>query len=418
MRTEDDVRAAFRALARQAPDADAVLTAVREQLDKANASPRQGGLRSARRRMAPLAAAAAVIAVTAAAVAIANGQASHRPPAISGSGLDRLPRYYMSLAPIHQSGYRTTFSAVVKDTMTGATLVTVHPPEPFGTFAGVAGAADDRTFVLAARTVPARPGTGTPIKLYRAVYHPAKSAVTLTALPIPQIPAADRLDGLALSPSGTSLAVGVSTSEGMGGRQQLRVYSLPGGAVKVWQQTPSPVFTFQLSFSQTGLLAFNWAGRPAPGTWLLRTGTSGGELTGNGRLAVPAVLGRYSVAGGVLSGDGSIITAVAATALPGRHGGSKIVPVQFRAKIMQFAAQSGRAIRTLLTWPYTGIWPDASVIWSSSSGDVLVVQAWSRSGGHIVIGVLHGSRLTPIPGVPEGISYPDAMVGAGPVLAF
>jgi hypothetical protein len=422
MRTEDDIKAAFRTLTRQAPDADAILTAVREQLDNAGTGARQGAPRAARRWMTPLAAAAAVIAVTAAAVAIANRQPTQHSGtsagANSGSGLDRLPRYYLSLALTHHSGSRATFSAVVKNTVTGATLATINPPKPFGTFAGVAGAADDRTFVLAARKFTAQPGAGAPIKLYRAVYHPARASVTLTALPIPEIPAADTLNGFALSPSGASLAVGISTSQVKNGRQQVRVYSLPSGAVKVWQQSPTAGPGFGPSFAQMGVLAFNWAGPPASGTWLLRTGTSGGNLTSNSQLVVPAHVGRYSVAGGVLSGDGSIITAVTTTALPSKHTDSKLVPVQFLSKIVQFAVQGGRAIRTLWTWRYTGIGPDASVIWSSSSGDVLVVQAWTRNDGHKVIGVLHDGRLTPIPGLPEGISYPDPMIGESSVLAF
>jgi hypothetical protein len=34
------------------------------------------------------------------------------------------------------------------------------------------------------------------------------------------------------------------------------------------------------------------------------------------------------------------------------------------------------------------------------------------------IGVLHGGRLTPIPGVPAGISYPGPALAGAPVLAF
>ena len=429
MRTEDDIRTAFRALARQAPHADAVLTAVREQLGTSSAGSRQVRRRAARRWMTPLAAAAAVIAVTAAAVAIANGQMSHRSSAISGPGLGRLPRYYMSLALTHQSGYRATFSAVVKDTMTGATLATVRPPRHFGTFAGVAGAADDRTFVLAARKFPARQAGGAPIKLYRAVFHPARDSVTLTALPVPQIPATDTLDGLAVSPSGASLAVGISITAGRNGRQQLRVYSLRTGAVKVWQQSPTALFAFRPSFAQNGVLAFNWAGRPAQGTWLLRTGTSGGKLTRNSRLAVPAEVGRYSVGAGLLSGDGSVITAVESRPLPNRHAAGKLVPDQSLAKIVQFAVPSGRVIRTLWTGRYITITPPVTVLWGTSSGNALVVQSWTKSGGgrqsgprldrqHLIIGVLHGGRVTPIPGMPAGISYPDGLIGIAPVLAF
>jgi hypothetical protein len=36
----------------------------------------------------------------------------------------------------------------------------------------------------------------------------------------------------------------------------------------------------------------------------------------------------------------------------------------------------------------------------------------------MIIGVLHGSRLRPIPAVPEGIGHPDPMAGPAPLLAF
>ena len=91
MRTEDDIKAAFRTLTRQAPDADAMLTAVREQLDNAGAGARQGAPRAARRWMTPLAAAAAVIAVTATAVAIANGQPTHHSGTSAGNSLRTRP---------------------------------------------------------------------------------------------------------------------------------------------------------------------------------------------------------------------------------------------------------------------------------------------------------------------------------------
>jgi hypothetical protein len=334
----------------------------------------------------------------------------------------------MSLVLTHKSGYRRTFSAVVKDTITGATLVTVRPPEHFGTFVGVAGAADDRTFVLAATKFPAQPGAGAPIKLYRGVFHPAKAAVTLTALPIPQIPAAESFDGLALSPSGASLAVGISTSPQQrgDGRQQLRVYSLPSGTVKVWHQPPGFGFQGQLSFAQSGVLAFNWAGQPTAGVWLLRPGTSGGNLTSHSQLAVAGMMGRYVVVGGVLSGNGSIITAVAtipalgttALAVDGDGRNQSIVQSPGQAagtsKIVQFSAQTGLAIRTL--WRSRSV---ANVIWSSSSGDVLVVQApATRNGRHMIIGVLHGSHLTPIPGVPAVIDHPGQVVAGFPVPAL
>jgi hypothetical protein len=78
------------------------------------------------------------------------------------------------------------------------------------------------------------------------------------------------------------------------------------------------------------------------------------------------------------------------------------------------SVQTGRAIRTL--WRSRSL---ASVLWSNSSGDVLVVQAAAtRNGRHMIIGVLQGSRLTPIPGVPEVIDHPGQVVAGVPVPAL
>src|SRR5215472_10966162 len=105
MRTEEDIRAAYRALARQAPDADAVLTAVQEQLDKASADGQKG--RRGRRPLAALASAVAVMAVIGGSIALAVGGGAAPHPAGKSTGPaansqpgpgGAAPQYYMQLA--------------------------------------------------------------------------------------------------------------------------------------------------------------------------------------------------------------------------------------------------------------------------------------------------------------------------------
>ena len=135
--SEDDIRAAFRSLAGQAPDARAVLTRLHEQLDPADRpGHRQPGGRPRfnRRLLIPLAAAAAVIAVIAVAIAFGVGD-QPRPVAPPPSPvLDQAPPYYMYLpdpgcgansqpCPPAEQG------AVVRSTRTGATVGKVLPPK-------------------------------------------------------------------------------------------------------------------------------------------------------------------------------------------------------------------------------------------------------------------------------------------------
>jgi hypothetical protein len=73
---------------------------------------------------------------------------------------------------------------------------------------------------------------GEPATVFRAQIDPSRRAVTLTALPIPPIRPSGQVDGLALSPDGSRLAVLMRLARS----QQLSVYSMTSGAVKVWRQ--------------------------------------------------------------------------------------------------------------------------------------------------------------------------------------
>jgi hypothetical protein len=415
--TEDRLRAAARAVA----------TTVAERpvppLDLSRTPGRLPLARSRRSRfttvLAPVTAAAAVLALIAALVALSAGHSRESGPS-QGSLLAQAPRYYMALVPIGRNPLGPQ-KAEIRDTVTGATLATILPPKPFGTFDSVAGAADDRTFVLSAAkgtSYLSRSAT----RFILARFDPAHGAVVLTTLRVPEIPPGALLTGMAVSPSGDELATAVLT----GGDVQVSVYSLRTGAVRTWRGTGTigdgPYDTNSISWSRSGTLAFNWLGNSRfvdgrlrlssdDGVWLLNTSTPGGDLLAHSRLAVrqdqPDGLGLAW--DGILTPDGQRIVAAMGlapvsdsrpspppqtiTARPSTSGSTLIL-----GEFEEFSAATGRAVRTFLRVASpVGTFP---LVWSNPSGSVLVVGAPAGRGQSPVFGVLSGYGFTPIPGAP------------------
>jgi hypothetical protein len=391
---EDDIRAAFRCLADEAPDASSVLTAVLECEARASSRqpPRQAAPRSGRRLLVPLAAATAVVAVIVAAVAVGAGR--HPAPG-SGPGPRTVPRYYLQLSQRGRVLY--PLDAVIRDAVTGKTLVTLSAPRQFGGFTEVTAAGDDRTFVLVAQRERYGLGGG-PIKLFLVRFDPARRTAKLTALPIPVLPPAsgeDGLGGLALSPSGSQLAVAVEgkTAGRPTSKTQIRVYSVATGAVRVWKQTArGNAFPFEntLSWTRSGMLAVNWYNAPHPGVWLLDTRTKGGGLLANSRFVRSINNGDWTFYGGgaIVSMDGRLIVA------PMYRGSDS------RTEIQEFSTVTGKRIRVL--W-HRSSRPGLAqgLVWSNATGSVLVALALrnrtGRSAAGLAYGALTANQFTPIP---------------------
>ncbi len=197
--------------------------------------------------LTPLAAAAAVAAVVAASLAISttfHGHTRSTGPATAtrwngspvgpSSALRKVPPYFVALSGPTQS--EGDYRAVVRSTVTGRTLATVTPPRPYRVFTWVSGAADDRTFVLAAQRywhighgqagLPAenRDNT-TPTVFFKLTFASATHAATLTRLSVPG--PIHSLFGMAVSPDGTRLALDL-------GLKSVQVVTLPTGTVRSW----------------------------------------------------------------------------------------------------------------------------------------------------------------------------------------
>jgi hypothetical protein len=131
---------------------------------------------------------------------------------------------------------------VVGETLTGKRLTTIKPL-PGSTFAGVTGAADDGTFVLdSVRIVPGLLFANQQRTWYLLRVKPGAPVTTLTRLNFP-VPVAADINGIALSPDGTKLAVlyqvaGKGDGFPYSGPFTLGIYSVAtGAALRTWTGT-------------------------------------------------------------------------------------------------------------------------------------------------------------------------------------
>ena len=422
---EDRLRAATRAAAGTvAPDSAPPLRLPREPKRRRPAFTARRPQARWHRAIAPLAAAAAVIAVVTASVTLAHTMASrphsHRLPAgtVPLSAAPRfagaaVPAYYVALEPGPLSAASTR--AVVRATATGAALATIRPPRPYYAFGAVSGAADDRTFVLAAqpRTGPPQrvhgkwtDGPTPPTRFFTLRLDPASHTARLTALPVSE--GRKPVSGIALSPDGRKLAVALGRV-GLGSPQEqaIQVITLQTRSVRTW--TWRVTRTHGLGNVVVGANMLSWAadGRtlafeeitnlfghadPHLDVRLLDTAAPGSSLLSS------RVVGRFSTGN---TGD-AVIT----------PDGTKIVVSSVTHTARAFTAYStatGQRVAVAGRRPYPhanyGGWP--VIYWASPSGGTLIVydagrgsKLLTRNGGLVpgVLAVVTGSRFLPIPG--------------------
>jgi hypothetical protein len=267
MSVEDQLRAAGRAVGEQVRDVPRLDLRTQPGARPVRArSPRRW--RGGGGWLIPLAAAAAVVAVAATLVAVRNQPqaASATGPATSPSAgpaataapadPEALPGYFVAINGLEVTNKITpgqggvaksppADSVIVGETLTGKRLATIAPPAG-STFAGVTGAADDRTFVLdSLRLTPGLLLANQPRTWYLLRIRPGATPVqTLTRINFP-VPSGADVVGFALSPDGTKLAVlyqvagsGDDGAFPYSGPFTLGIYSVATGAVlRSWTGT-------------------------------------------------------------------------------------------------------------------------------------------------------------------------------------
>ena len=170
-----------------------------------------------------------------------------------------VPAYYVALteyasdapySPTSPPGGYCEPPIVVGGTFTGRVLATVPPPPGTG-FTGVAGAADDRTFVVGTSPNGVPPGNpsgffAAPRAWYLMRLSPGSApGYRLARLPIPVTPSGTQVTGLALAPNGSELALALQPGA-LGhapGQEVLRVYSMATGAtLHSWYGPANAIF--------------------------------------------------------------------------------------------------------------------------------------------------------------------------------
>jgi hypothetical protein len=360
--------------------------------------------------LTPLAAAAAVAAVVATSLAISTTFHGHTrstgpasaprftgSPAGPASALHAVPPYFVALSGPTRSegGYR----AVVRSTVTGRTLATITPPRPYRVFTWVSGAADDRTFVLAAQRywyiasgqagMPAenRDNT-TPAVFFKLTFAPHTRSAQLTRLSVPGMIHSSDLAGMAVSPDGTRLALDL--------RQSVRIVTLATGATRTWTWPGSgwignwkplgQIFSWSadgryLEFQQWGGKIENMRVR------VLDTAAPGTSLT-----TARVVVTFPNSGGGALATGNTFLT----------PDGTRIVTAETYTGYGQVTGYSVRTGRPVFHEDRFGLatgWQE--VVWAGPHGDALIVSdprgKKTQYGHDNILGVLAGNKFTPIP---------------------
>ena len=393
--------------------------------------PRRGGWP---RWVAPVAAAASVIAVIAASLAITGGTHARPRPAAGGTHTGRrpaapetraeraaalasVPPYYLTLTGYSGQPHRR---AVIRASATGAVLATVTPPAPYGTFTYVSGAADDRTFALAAqRLVPVPAGrkgaaarqlnSSAQAKFFLLHFSPAARTARLAALPVPMTSGGlpqegtTGLTGIALSPDGSKLAIAVERPAPL--PPEITVAAVATGSERTWAWSGTGWIgdfrnSFQpLSWAADGrTLAFQEGhGNTTASVRLLDTDAPGSNLRSSSRQAAQWQFDEDNAGSIAITPDGSRVIAPVTTFL--RH------PLRGDLQIREFSASTGKLARVAAHWRYIGGAGGEDVLWTNSSGSTLIAVGPDTSPfGHLslrnpswAIGVLTGGQFTPLP---------------------
>jgi hypothetical protein len=434
--------------------------------------PRAGAqARRPRTWIAPVTAAAAVIALAISLVAIRDipngGVVSPAAPApVTGA----VPRYYVTLytppqRPTSKPSVPCALNSpcstpgtelLVGDTLTGAKVAIVKPPK--GTsFSGVAAAADDRTFVVDAAVMDTEaqartwyllriaPGTSS------TASRPATTRARLTRLPIPALTG---IDAIALSASGRDLAVarqGNKTAE-------LLVYSVPSGKLlRQWSTTDQQAFGLDGYYGEQSralawidgdraiAFATSWLSNPAGSATVELTGPQTAQVKGHEEATLHMTWRRLDVAagGGDLMADSEVIWSWTSTEAAQQdprtsacqYGGIQLIsadgrtvicgsvsllrgtqakPVSWRVAWLAYSLPSG-AERTVYQ-ATVGDRPTISQLWTSATGNTIIGE-WSLSAPSFPlppshVGVIGDGTFQQLP------SPPDAGGGTAPSVAW
>jgi len=353
--------------------------------------------------LAPAAAAAAVAAVVLG-LTFAGGLTGHRPSSGPVSGV---PSYYLTLDEPWSGHFA---KAVVHSSATGAALASTRIPMPGTAPPSLAAAADGRTFIVVDNNGPAL-GNGHGDRFYRLRVGPDGRSVRLDRLAISVHPLA--VDGVALSPDGSRLAIAEQSCHGNGCQySQIQVVTLATGATRTWRTRASGA-PWSLSWAADGQqVAFLWeSGRDSPppaqrtGYWLLSMAGKGGDLLpAEGPVRVPPNPGG-NIPAALVTPDGRAFITNSTRIVPGPDHHVTVI-----TRIIKLSARSGQVRGVLYAASASGVLQTygnagtvdeqgCTVLSLDPTGQHPLVQCFLL--GRFTLGTLADGRLRPLPGVPN-----------------
>jgi hypothetical protein len=367
-----------------------------------------------------LAAAAAVTAVIAGTFLVANtvSRSGPNPPATGGlPPYSGIPPYYAYAVQgsiysrtVHGTQYGDSVIAryvKIRATASGKVLATVSPPTPYNAFESFTGAADARTFVLAAQWyihgkigVPRlyKQDQKTPLK-FMILRISRGGRTQLSPLSLPGRLTEAQAPTLALSPDGSKLAVAYG---GSGKPAVVQVITLATGQMRQWT-SPPPAATPVLGGPGTwtadgrtlafGQIVIQHSGiiRTAPTQMrLLNTAAPGTNLAAASTLVT--LHGAGSFPWPFLTPDGAkLIGETGGTFRPGATTESGVLGV--------YSARTGALLAVTGRWQRHGRGPlldraRQTVLWSNRSGTRLIVEM--PRGKLNQVGILTGDKFMPL----------------------
>jgi hypothetical protein len=361
---EDRIRAATQACADAVPPEGVPPLRLPAELGSRRWRSADRGWNRWARGLTPVAAAVAVLMVIIAVVGIGRalhstagrapaagaGPVAAGPPISSYVASGQVPRYYIAITSRGGDPSTSPSYAVVAETASGKTLATIQPSVAHGTIVAVTAAADDRTFVLDEERWSTSVDDGART-FYELRLNSSGRPCPLTRLAA-SVPSGYQLDGLALSPDGSKLAVALepatSTTPDLA---IVKVYTLATGAVRTW--------------------------------------TGHGGSIGSGPDDARSL--SWTSAGQTLAFDGSKVVC-GAIQIQVLVSSLLNTETQFR----EYSTATGQVTPILGDWKFHNVTPNVvGVLWSNASGSVLIGVI--PGGGHGRIGVISGNSFTPLP---------------------
>ena len=316
------------------------------------------------------------------------------------------PPYYVTLGPVRSGSAGGPLpDATVTSTLTGKQIATVTPPRPYVGFDYVAAAGNSSTFVLAAQQQNQFRSTGgyriRPEKFFLLQVSPAGHAqLTPLSLPVTAYPGV--LAGIALSPSGSRLALASEGRPPWTHGSVLQVVNLANGTSHTWTwPNTGSEWDYEsdlanLAWMNERALAFQLpvgtrpAGSPelGPGavlqTRVLDTAAPGASLAASRR-----VPGRASLGGG----DANMTVAPAAGLIMEFDRARKAPAL---GGIDEVSVTTGNTVRTL------GSGKAIEAFWSNATGTTLIVL--EQNAGRRELGIVTANGTFTVLPAPQAVT--------------